>query len=163
MTTPPFNVTMGVQHALNPLGQKHEDAKMRSLAIACLAGLLIGPGCISVARPPVPPAALGGVVLVSPRCAGVSSCLLGQVVAAESARPMARAAVFLQREDAGADRSESVRIMTLTDDQGVFTVEDAPVGKYRLAVYKDARSLEVRGLSLGARGTTMVPVRLPPG
>jgi hypothetical protein len=76
---------------------------------------------------------------------------------------MAKAAVFLEREDVGADRSGAARIMRLTDDQGVFTVEDAPVGKYRLAVYKDARSLEVRGLSLGARGTTMVPVRLPPG
>lgn len=76
---------------------------------------------------------------------------------------MARAAVFLEREDASATDSERARIMRLTDDQGVFTVEDAPVGQYRLAVYKDARSLEVRGLSLGARGTTMVPVRLPPG
>jgi len=154
---------MGVQHAVYPPGRKHEDAKMRSLATACLLGLFVGPGCISVARPPLPPAALGGVVLVSPRCAGVRSCLLGQVVAAESARPMARAAVFLEREDASATDSERARIMRLTDDQGVFTVEDAPVGQYRLAVYKDARSLEVRGLSLGARGTTMVPVRLPPG
>jgi hypothetical protein len=163
MTTQRFNVTMGVQHAVDPPGRKHEDVKMRSLAIACLLGLVIGPGCISVAKPPVPPAALGGVVLVSPRCAGVRSCLLGQVVAAESARPMARAAVFLEREDAGKSEPKNERIMRLTDEQGVFTVEDAPVGRYRLAVYKDARSLEVRGLSLGARGTTMVPVRLPPG
>jgi hypothetical protein len=154
---------MGVQHAVDPPGRKHEDAKMRSFAIACLAGLLIGPGCISVARPPVAPATLGGVVLVSPRCAGVKSCLLGHVVAAESARPMARAAVFLEREDTGPAGAENARIMRLTDEQGVFTVEDAPAGRYRLAVYKDARSLEVRGLSLGARGTTMVPVRLPPG
>ena len=76
---------------------------------------------------------------------------------------MARAAVFLEREDAGKSEPKNERIMRLTDEQGVFTVEDAPVGRYRLAVYKDARSLEVRGLSLGARGTTMVPVRLPPG
>ena len=107
-----------------------------------------------------PPTARGGVTFVPPHCVAASSCLLGQVVSAESASPLARAAVFLEREPgAGAE----VRIQTLTDDQGVFAVIDAPQGQYRIAIYKDARRVEARGLRLGEPGTTMVPVRLPPG
>jgi hypothetical protein len=75
---------------------------------------------------------------------------------------MARAAVFLEREEGPAKADGPVRIVTITDDQGVFAVADAPSGRYRLAVYKEERQLEVRGLELGAPGTTMVPVRLPP-
>lgn len=146
---------------------------------AALLGALALPGCVTAPPPPMMPATLGGVTVIAPRCAGVDSCLLGHVVAAESARPLPRAAVFLQREDGEradgkrddgkrddgkqASRDRGVRILTLTDDQGVFMVADAPPGKYRLAVYKDSRRVEVRGLDLGARGTTMVPVRLPPG
>jgi hypothetical protein len=136
---------------------------MRVLLRTSILGVAVSSGCIAVAPNPLPSATLGGVTLVRPRCAGVDSCLLGQVVAAESARPLARAAIFLEREDDRGDRGRATRIVTLTDDQGVFTVVDAPPGQYRLAVYKDARSVEVRGLPLGARGTTMVPVRLPPG
>lgn len=75
---------------------------------------------------------------------------------------MPRAAVFLEREADDAIDGKPVRILTLTDDQGVFTVVDAPQGRYRLAVYKDARRLEARGLQLGSPGTIMIPVRLPP-
>jgi hypothetical protein len=66
-----------------------------------------------------------------------------------------RAAVFLEREG-----PESLVIMRLTDDQGVFTVVDAPAGNYRVAVYKDARRIEARGLELGAPGTMVVPIRI---
>lgn len=106
------------------------------------------------------PATRGGVTFIAPRCAEVRSCLVGQVTAADTSAPLSRAAVFLERDDRdGPD----VRIVTLTDDQGVFTVVDAPTGRYRLAIYKDARRLEARGLKLGEPGTTLVPVRLPPG
>jgi hypothetical protein len=110
---------------------------------------------------PVSPAGRGGVTFIRAKCAEVQSCLLGQVVAAESSAPMARAAIFLEREADDSIDSSPVRILTLTDDQGVFTVVDAPQGRYRLAIYKDARRLEARGLELGAPGTVMVPVRLP--
>ena len=135
---------------------------------ALTIGLLTLPGCVSEAHQgtTIVPGSRGGVTLIRPRCAGVQSCLLGQVVAAESANPMARAAVFLEREgEAGVEekRDSPLRILTLTDDQGVFTVTDAPRGHYRLAVYKDARRVEVRGIALGEPGTTVVPVRLPPG
>jgi hypothetical protein len=101
------------------------------------------------------------VAFLRPRCAGVDSCLLGRVTAQENARPLARAAVFLELQGEAA-KADVMRLQTLTDDQGVFTIEDPPPGRYRLAVYKDARSLEVRGLSLGGRGTTLVPVSLAP-
>lgn len=136
-------------------------------AIAC-AGTLLFVGC---SNQPVAattsPSSAGGVTFIRPRCAEVRSCLLGQVVAAESATPLSRAAIFLEREvERGEVRDGDVRplrIVTMTDDQGVFTVVDAPEGRYRIAVYKDARRLEARGLELGAPGTTVVPVRLPPG
>ncbi|MFO0635987.1 MAG: hypothetical protein U0168_24370 [Nannocystaceae bacterium] len=117
-------------------------------------------GCVvsTVPAPTRAPSLRGGVTFIGPRCAEVRSCLVGQVIAAETAAPLSRVAVFLQREDVGAKP-----ILTLTDDQGVFTVVDAPLGRYRLAVYKDARKLEARGLKLGDPGTTLVPVRLPPG
>lgn len=109
----------------------------------------------------------GGVTFVQARCASTASCLMGQVVAAETAAPLARATVFLEREE-GADgrverKEEPVRITTLTDDQGVFAIEEPPAGRYRLQVFKRERRLEVHGLFLGQPGTTMVPVRLPAG
>jgi hypothetical protein len=113
--------------------------------------------------PSTSPAGRGGVTFIRAKCAQVHSCLLGQVVAAESSAPMARAAIFLEREADDDIESNPVRILTLTDDQGVFTVADAPRGRYRLAIYKDARRLEARGLELGAPGTVLVPVRLPAG
>jgi hypothetical protein len=116
-------------------------------------------GCLASGGPTtVPSTSRGGVTFIGPRCADVRSCLVGQVTAAETAAPLSRAAVFLERED-----DSGHRILTLTDDQGVFTVVDAPSGRYRLAIYKDARRLEARGLRLGDPGTTLVPVRLPAG
>ena len=103
----------------------------------------------------------GGVTFVRARCATASSCLLGQVVTAETAAPLARATVFLEREDGGT--GGAVQITTLTDDQGVFAIAEPPAGRYRLQVFKRERRLEVHGLSLGEPGTTMVPVRLPQG
>lgn len=102
-----------------------------------------------------------GVDVLRPRCADVRSCLLGQVTAAETSQPLSRAAVFLERE--GTDDDRPIRLQTLTDDQGVFTLVDVPTGHYRIAVYTDARRCEAYGLELGMPGTTMVPVRLPPG
>ncbi|MCA9706713.1 MAG: carboxypeptidase regulatory-like domain-containing protein [Myxococcales bacterium] len=114
------------------------------------------------------PVQRGGVTFVRARCAQTSSCLLGQVVAAETATPLSRATVFLEREadpqgEAPSEGPEPVEITTLTDDQGVFAIEEPPAGRYRLQVFKRERRLEVRGLALGEPGTTMVPVRLPQG
>jgi hypothetical protein len=83
------------------------------------------------------------------------------VLEAESAKALPRAAVFLERE--GGEGDERIRYVTVTDEQGVFTVENASAGSYRLAVYKEARRAERTGVELGAPGTTMVPVLLPPG
>lgn len=133
------------------------------IAIGMLVALLAATSACTtspIALPPRTSAPAGGVTFIGPRCAEVKSCLVGQVTAADTATPLARAAVFLERE--GEDGGE-FRITTLTDDQGVFTVVDAPMGRYRLAIYKDARRVEARGLKLGAPGTTLVPVRLPAG
>lgn len=125
-------------------------------------------GCVSAGSMPetVLPSRIGGVTFIGPRCADVRSCLVGQVVAAETAAPLPRAAVFLERQEGSADpqstSAKPIRILTLTDDQGVFTVADAPAGRYRLAIYKDARRIERHGLELGAPGTMLVPVRLSP-
>lgn len=134
---------------------------MRRSVTAIVFGLHTLTGCAGAPAPrnEITPARAGGVTFIRPRCAGVESCLLGQVVAAESATPLSRAAVFLEREQ--DDAEQPIRILTLTDDQGVFTIADAPKGRYRLAVYKDARHVEARGLKLGAPGTTVVPVRMP--
>ncbi|MCA9649053.1 MAG: carboxypeptidase regulatory-like domain-containing protein [Myxococcales bacterium] len=146
---------------------------MRIVSCALLtAALLLGPGCRAPAptNPPVSGALRGGATIVPARCVSTQSCLLGQVVSAESATPLARATVFLEREDTletGADEEAEgggpVTITTLTDDQGVFAVEEPPAGRYRLRVFKRERELEIRGLPLGEPGTTMVPVRLPQG
>jgi hypothetical protein len=129
-----------------------------------LAAVALAPlACATMPTPgaPVDTTGRGGVTFIRAKCVEVRSCLLGQVVAAESSAPMPRAAIFLEREADDSIDSDPVRILTLTDDQGVFTVVDAPEGRYRLAIYKDARRLEARGLELGAPGTMLVPVRLP--
>ncbi len=129
-------------------------------AVLCL-------GCACSAQPTqvstVSPSLRGGVTFVQARCAAVSSCLLGQVVTAETATPLSRATIFLEREQTVAQAEGPVKITTLTDDQGVFTIEEPPAGRYRLRVFKRQRELEVHGLSLGDPGITMVPVRLPQG
>jgi hypothetical protein len=127
--------------------------------------LLAGCGPVVGAQHPgltVSPARRGGVTFIGPRCAAVESCLLGQVVEAESSNPLVQAAVFLEREAHDNEDGKPVRILRLTDDQGIFTVADAPAGRYRIAVYADARQVAANGLVLGQPGTTMVPVRMPP-
>jgi hypothetical protein len=128
-----------------------------------LALLLLGAACRAPVpvHPPVSAANRGGVTFVRAHCASASSCLLGQVVTAETAAPLSRATVFLEREDGGT--GGAVQITTLTDDQGVFAIAEPPAGRYRLQVFKRERRLEVHGLSLGEPGTIMVPVRLPQG
>lgn len=142
-------------------GAKRIAALLRVL-VGTLLVVTISTACSSTTGPShtVTPATRGGVTFIAPRCALVRSCLVGQVTAADTSAPLSRAAVFLERDDRDGP---GVRILTLTDDQGVFTVVDAPTGRYRLAIYKDARRLEARGLRLGEPGTTLVPVRLPPG
>lgn len=110
-----------------------------------------------------PVRALGGVTIVAPRCVEVRSCLLGRVVAAETSAPLARAAVFIvpDPDSAGAD-GQPAQIVRMTDEQGVFTVADAPAGHYSVSVYKDARRITAPGLELGTPGTQVVPIRLPP-
>jgi hypothetical protein len=124
-----------------------------SLVLLLTASLLAG--CANQA--PVRPAARQSIAIVSPRCVGVHSCVLGHVTTALDATPIARAAVFLVRE---GDDGSSEPIQTLTDEQGVFTVIDPPPGSYRVEVFKEAAKVEIAGLELGHAGTTMVPVRL---
>ena len=118
------------------------------------------------------PSVAGEVTLISPRCVGARSCVLGHVTAAESGAPLSQVAVFLQpmsaateptKERAEAEGSSPGMILALTDDQGVFTVVDPPPGDYRIAVYARSRKAEVRGLKIETQGTTMVPIRLTPG
>jgi hypothetical protein len=73
--------------------------------------------------------------------------------------------VFLQLEaETGGETKPDPRwILALTDEQGVFEIDDPPAGRYRLSVYAPPREIEMAGIELGARGTTVVPVRLPPG
>lgn len=91
------------------------------------------------------------------------SCLLGRVVAAETSIPLARAAVFIVPDPASSSSSaQPQQIVRMTDEQGVFTVTDAPSGHYSVSVFKDARRITASGLELGTPGTLMVPIRLPP-
>ena len=114
-----------------------------------------------IAAPPGT-AARGGVTLLSPRCERAESCVLGHVTAAESGSPMSHAAIFFQIEAAEATKKPGW-ILTLTDDQGVFEIENPPPGRYRLSVYAPPREIEMTGIELGAIGTTGLSVRLPPG
>ncbi|MBV1859903.1 MAG: carboxypeptidase-like regulatory domain-containing protein [Nannocystaceae bacterium] len=135
-------------------------ALQRSGILAALTLAGCGPAPMPITTTPVH--ALGGVTMVTPRCVEVRSCLLGQVVAAETSTPLARAAVFLQREPQGAAGDGALQIVRTTDEQGVFTVADAPAGRYSVSVYKGARRISASGLELGGPGTLMVPIRLPP-
>ena len=146
-----------------PLRRVERTARWRGLGLA--AALALGCGHVGAVSTPVVSRDRGGVTLIRPRCVGARSCLVGQVVSAEGAAPLPRAAVFLVREGASSGKAAArapTRLAALTDDQGVFTITDAPAGVYRLAVYKDARWVEARGVELGAPGVTVVPVRLPP-
>jgi hypothetical protein len=122
--------------------------------------LLLGTtiGC-ATGRAPSPRPQHDTVSILSPRCAQVRSCVLGHVTVSGTAAPVAEAAVFLEREPERAGGAP-IRILTLTDEQGVFEVADPPPGSYRLAVYKGASSVEVAGLELGRDGTTVLPVQL---
>jgi hypothetical protein len=128
---------------------------LAAVCAGCAPTAATAPGTLSAAG-------VGGVTFISPRCPAAASCLLGQVIAAESANPMVKAAVFLEREEQDSLDGKPVRFLRLTDDQGVFTVVDAPAGRYRLAIYAEERKLGATGLVLGAPGTTVVPVRMPP-
>lgn len=123
--------------------------------------LLLGAtlGCVAGGQGPVSPPQRDTISILSPRCAGIRSCVLGHVTAASSAAPVAQAAVFLVR-DAELGEQEPVRFLTLTDEQGVFIVGDPPPGSYRIAIYKDDSGVEVSGMELGDEGTTLLPVRL---
>ncbi len=140
---------------------------MRQRAMGGLA-LLVATGSLAACAPAThvqtvaSPALRDSVTLIGPRCAGTSSCLLGRVTAAESGQPLSQAAVFLEPLGDEGGEAEAAMIIALTDDQGVFTIENPPHGSYRLAVYKQARHAEVRGVELGAAGTVVVPVMLAP-
>jgi hypothetical protein len=122
-----------------------------------LGGCATAPAAVAVGPAP---ASRGGVTLLGPRCTAAASCLLGHVTAAENGSPVSRAAVFLELE---RHEGEPRWILALTDEQGVFEIDDPPPGRYRLSVYAPPRGIEMAGIELGARGTTMLPVRLPPG
>ncbi|HLT38284.1 MAG TPA: carboxypeptidase-like regulatory domain-containing protein [Enhygromyxa sp.] len=128
---------------------------MHRLTLVLLAAAV---GCVG-GRSPSPRPQHDTISILSPRCAGVRSCVLGHVTASDTAAPVAEAAVFLERESDPAE-GEPIRILTLTDEQGVFVVDDPPPGSYRIAIYKGASSVEVAGLELGRDGTTVLPVRL---
>jgi hypothetical protein len=124
-------------------------------AVALGIGAVLG----CVAGTPEPKPLHDSISIFSPRCAGLRSCVVGHVTAPGSAAPVAEAAVFLVRELAPGE-AEPVRILALTDEQGVFVVDEPPQGSYRIAVYKDASHVEVIGMELGGPGTTMLLVRL---
>jgi hypothetical protein len=126
----------------------------RVVAVVGLGAVL---GC--VAGKPEQKPLHDSISIFSPRCAGLRSCVVGHVTAPDTATPVAEAAVFLVRELEPGEE-EPVRILALTDEQGVFVVDDPPLGSYRIAVYKDASHVEVMGMDLGGPGTTMLLVRL---
>lgn len=130
-------------------------SEMHRLTLVLLTATL---GCVG-GRIASPSPQHDTISILSPRCAGVRSCVVGHVTASGTAAPVAEAAVFLERE-ADPERGEPLRILTLTDEQGVFVVDDPPPGSYRLAVYKGDSSVEVAGVELGRDGTTVLPVRL---
>jgi hypothetical protein len=139
----------------------HMGSAARAMTFASTWGAALGfvltLGC--AAGPARPPQRQDTIAILSPRCAGLSSCLIGHVTTVAAAAPIAQAAVFLIRE-LEAGEPEPVRFFALTDEQGVFVVEQPPPGRYRISVYKDDRSVEVTGMLLGAPGTTVLPVRL---
>lgn len=124
------------------------------LTLLCLGAAL---GCAANRVEPEP--VHDSISIFSPHCAGLRSCVVGHVTTPGSAMPVAEAAVFLVR-DLGPDEEQPVRILALTDEQGVFVVDEPPAGRYRIAVYKEASHVEVIGMELGGPGTTMLLVRL---
>lgn len=130
----------------------------RSRLASVLVALTLG--CIAQA-PAQGPVARPSITIVAPRCAGASSCVLGHVSAALDASPIAKAAVFVQREDVTGEDGEPIApIQTLTDEQGVFTLIDPTPGRYRVVVIKEGAKIEASGLELGRPGTTILPIRL---
>ena len=139
-------------------------ARALTSALSLLLALVTA-GCVGGQAPPsASPVARDTISILSPRCAGVRSCVLGHVTAAETSAPVAKASVFLERAPGpGEGEGEATLIMALTDEQGVFTVSDPPPGNYRIAIYKEAGVVEVVGLELGRAGTTVLPIRLATG
>ena len=88
------------------------------LLIAARLGGVLALGCAATGPMPdmVTPSRIGGMTFIGPRCADVRSCLVGQVVAAETATPMPSAAVFLEREEGPAKADGPVCIVIITDD-----------------------------------------------
>lgn len=132
----------------------------RSRLASVLVALTLG--CIAQA-PAQGPVARPSITIVAPRCAGASSCVLGHVSAALDASPIAKAAVFVQREDVTGEVATGeppAPIQTLTDEQGVFTLIDPTPGRYRVVVIKEGAKIEASGLELGRPGTTILPIRL---
>ena len=129
-----------------------------TLAALALVPVLAGAsGCVTRVEAPAP--VHNPISILSPRCPGLSSCVVGHVTAARTAAPIAEAAVFLVRELAPGE-DEPIRFFARTDEEGVVVVAEPPTGSYRIAVYKDANSVEVMGVELGRAGTTLLPVRL---
>ncbi len=145
-----------------PKGMGHGPRRrVRAIGLALFG--LSGVACVATSAPAPRTPVRDAISWVGPRCAGVQSCVLGRVTASETARPLVRAAIFLEQQLEGGDGEvEPVRLSALTDEDGVFTVQDPPPGHYRIAIYKEARHAEVRGIVLGGQGTTLVPVSLAP-
>lgn len=130
----------------------------RPAAVALVLAMVPSFGCtLRQLESPAEPFERDTISVLSPRCAGIDSCVVGHVTATGSSAPVAKAAVFLERD---GPEDEAVRIQTLTDEQGVFTINDPPPGSYRIAVYKNASRVELNGMELGREGTTVLPVRL---
>lgn len=101
------------------------------------------------------------VLVTEARCAGVHSCLMGYVSAAESERPLSKASVWFEREE-DASVGAGQMFGATTDFEGVFVVVDPPPGRYTIGVYRGARRKEFRGVELGAPGTKVAVITLAP-
>ena len=140
--------------------RSRNDMTRRSLptSVMVLVEVVVAWGTLAgcVVHVPERPVGRESISIVSPRCAGARSCVLGHVTTTLDAAPIAQAAVFLLPEGEASQPA----IQTLTDEQGVFTIIDPPPGSYRVEVFKEAAKVELAGLELGRAGTTMIPVRL---
>ncbi len=63
-------------------------------------------GCLTQTRVPDRPVARESISIVSPRCVGARSCVLGHVTTVLDAAPIAKAAVFLTREGRTSGQSK---------------------------------------------------------
>ena len=126
-------------------------------------GLLAGLGCMACSaaprNPPRPPIR-DAVLVTEARCAGVHSCVVGYISAAESERPLSNASVWFERED--ASEGEGEMFGATTDFEGVFVVVDPPPGRYTIGVYRGARRKQFHGVELGAPGTRVAVISLAP-